>query len=199
MLQQSAWHCETLTAKYMIRLNIIPQNLKDEIRLENIYESYKSFLIFCCILLAPFIAVFFGLFFYLGSYGENVRNESSVSSESTENYANRVIEINSKLAFIEKMQEKEMRWTSFLADFSKNVSDGISIKSFSVKQAAGTLNISGQAKTRDALLEFERNLKAIKYLSGIEIPLQSLLEKEDIEFNLQLKINPNEFSSQQES
>jgi hypothetical protein len=182
-----------LISASMITLNIIPQELKKNIRLLEIYLSLKRLSMIIFLIIFVFIGVYYGFYFYLRFHLDEVLSESETLSEDTGEYTKKLAEINSRLDFSESLQKENVKWVDFLQDFSTHVNKGITLDSLNASKNAGTLQISGKAKSRDNLLDFEKNLKSLPYLSEINIPLQTLLEKEDIKFSILIKLNVYEF------
>ena len=178
----------------MINLNIIPEELKKTIKLKEIYRSYKKLILASSLSLIFFIGIYYAAFFYLDSHLNEIQIISSNLNKNTENYSKQISSINSKLDYIEEMQHENIKWIDLLTDLSSQVNPGILIQSINSIKSENTLNIRGEAKTRDSLLAFEKNLKSLSYLSNINIPLRTLIEKEDIKFDINVKIDLYEFT-----
>jgi len=46
------------------------------------------------------------------------------------------------------------------------------------------LNIKGVAQNRDILIDFQNNLEELSYFNDINVPISSLLQKENINFEI---------------
>ncbi len=177
----------------MIKLNILPQELKKDMRLEEIYIAYKRFLSVSIFMLILFSAFFYASLFYLDLNLKDFEKNTVGLNADTEMYTKKVSEISAKLEQIESLQKDNVRWSDFLSDFAAQTGEGITIHSLSSSRSSGLLAVKGIADTRDSMLAFERNLKNLPYLSEINIPLKTLLEKEDINFDIQIKANLYDF------
>ncbi|MCG2692600.1 PilN domain-containing protein [Candidatus Parcubacteria bacterium] len=51
-----------------------------------------------------------------------------------------------------------------------------------IDKVNSTINIEGNAQTREGLLGFQENLEDSSLFSKVEYPLSNLLEKQDIKF-----------------
>lgn len=178
----------------MIKLNIIPTELKKSIRLNEIYNSLNKIGILIVLIFAVFIGIYYASYIYLELHMTEVTLQSANLNKNTENYSNKIADINTKLKYIEKIQKNNIKWIDFLTDFSSHINDGVILKSLTASKSTGALVIRGEAKTRDSLLEFEKSIKSLPYLTEINIPLKNLLEKEDIAFDIKVKINLYEFA-----
>jgi len=53
--------------------------------------------------------------------------------------------------------------------------------------------LTGSAKLRDQLLVLKNNLESSELFSNVEIPLENLLKKEGVDFNIKADINLSQF------
>ena len=84
-------------------------------------------------------------------------------------------------------QREFVPWTLFIAELSKFTPPAISI--FNVNINSDNVTISGFATTRDALLEFQQALKDSNLFVESDVPLENLLTKENINFNIKAVLN----------
>jgi hypothetical protein len=50
------------------------------------------------------------------------------------------------------------------------------------------ISLIGKAKTRDDFLKFQEKIKTENCFSDVEVPLSSLVSKENVEFQINLKV-----------
>lgn len=72
--------------------------------------------------------------------------------------------------------------TPKLTELISNLPPDIKINSVQIDRINKNLILSGTAKTREALLNFQSKLQGITWLSGIETPASQLFQKENINF-----------------
>lgn len=65
----------------------------------------------------------------------------------------------------------------------------IKLSGFSINRESNTVIISGTAATRDAMLEYQKVVGTIEWIKGVTIPKSQLLQKENINFEIQGNIN----------
>lgn len=64
----------------------------------------------------------------------------------------------------------------------------IKINSLSIDHKTGNISMIGTAKTRDALLSFQADLKKYNWLADIQTPTSQLFQKENVSFEIKAKI-----------
>lgn len=74
-----------------------------------------------------------------------------------------------------------------LAALTTNVPSGVQINSTSIlftSAGAGTITISGKAKTRTALISFGKKIESVRIFKGASIPISNLVNETDIDFSV---------------
>ena len=102
-------------------------------------------------------------------------------------------DFNKKLKAVEMIQENHTLWINFFIDLVKLVPDNINLKNITIN--GNKILITGSAKTRDELLNFKENLENSEVMSQVIIPLDNLLKKEDVNFDLKADINLDELKT----
>lgn len=176
----------------MITLNIISPELKNEIKLKNIYQIVKS-----SFLLIGFFLIFYAIIlvssrFVLKSYLGEISRINNNANSSTNDTAKAVTDVNSKLKEVAAIQRDEINWLNLLELISKNTSSDIKYNKISMSRTNGLL-LSGESKTRDGLIKMKKFLDDSSFLSDVDFPISNLLEKENINFNITAKIKNYEF------
>ncbi len=97
--------------------------------------------------------------------------------------------LNKDLAFLDKHQKEQNRFSLFLENLAKDVPLGIQIKNFSIDKSK-QVNLRGFALTREALLIFKNTLENASYVSNFNFPLSNLTKAADIDFNLSFTYVP---------
>lgn len=176
----------------MITLNIISPELKNEIRLKNIYQIMKKSFILIGIFLIFYSIVLTSSKFILKSYLGEINQKNTSANEATEKTIKTVDDINKKLNEVTAIQKEEINWLSLLELISNNTSDEIRYDKVLMDKNNG-LTLSGQSKTRDGLIGIKKFLDERAFLYDINFPISNLLEKEDINFTITAKIKNYEF------
>ena len=92
-----------------------------------------------------------------------------------------------------KIQNNTISWSDFIEIISNNITQGIHISQISTNQKTNTFTLSGQADTRQDLLNLKKSLEKLNLFGEINIPIDILLQKENIAFSIQTKIISYEF------
>ena len=177
----------------MLQLNIISPELKREIKLTSIYQSLKNLYFFIGSMLLIYSVAFVASDIVLKNYYSGSLQKELVTSNSTENYSEKIKTINEQINYLESMQKEATNWSSLLLSLGEKANNNIKIAQISVNRQGDVIIISGEAKTRDSLLEFKSALENTGYLTEITLPIKSLLEKENINFTISAKFSKYEF------
>mgnify|MGYP003975772655 CR=1 FL=1 len=177
----------------MIKLNIISPELKKEIKFKYFYTSLKSILLL--LLVSMLIHSFFLLTakYILQAHANETDNRSILITSQTENYDKKVKNINSQVDYINKIQDETITWSKFIEILSNNIDSGIYISKFNTNQKSNAFNILGVAKTRQDLLNFKKSLEDLELFADISIPIDVLLQKENISFSIETSFKSYEF------
>jgi len=173
----------------MISLNLIPKDKKKELGLANFYITLKNIIILFLIITILVAISLLTTKAALQNYFNAVVNQSTLTTQYASSFNKGVQKFNKKLAAVESIQSNYIVWTNFFIEFSKLVPNDITINSIDVD--AKKILIFGQAKDRQDLLNLEKKLKASNLFDNVKIPLENLLRKTDIDFNIKADVNIN--------
>lgn len=187
----------------MLKLNLASPEYKKAIKIKRILSDVQSlFLHITFIVVVAAIILLIARKILDDNFIEAVGQTSLISRSPTENKKN--IEINKKIELAKEIQSNYIAWSRLIINFSKLVPDNIEINSLNVnpagKQNELMMNISGKAVNREDFLAFKENLLGAKDLfeeKEIDIPITSLFEKENIKFDINIKIKKEVLTSLQ--
>lgn len=178
----------------MITLNLISPEYKKTIKIKKILRDAQN--LFLCITLITIITAIVLLAarkVLEDHFVSTIGQTSLISRNQTEN--KKIVEINKKIQLAKQIQQDYIPWSRLIIHFSKLVPDNIIIDSFNVNPDANKnefkISLSGTAAVRNDFLDFKKKLLEAKKLfdeKDVEIPVANLFEKEDIKFNINLKI-----------
>ncbi len=171
----------------MIEINILPEESKRRIKTDNIYSSTKKMflvltlmvLFLSTILLLARIALKYQVDAFK-NFSE-IYEASSSTSPTTKNIEDEVI-------MIKKIQADHIDWYETIANLTAVLDGDIIVESISIDKDTASLSIGGVAKTREALLKLKANLEGAGKYSSIDFPVKTLLEKENIKFDIKMNI-----------
>ena len=172
----------------MMTLNLIPEGDKKELRLFSFYVMLKN-IIFVFLIGGSMIAS--GLLItrlYFQIKFNKLLDENYISSSVSRFSSNEIKKFNKQLNVIEEIQKDYLSWSTALYNFQKIVSDDIIINYFDLNKKNLEVKIRGAAATREGLVNFQNLINSSGYFQGFEVPLETLFEKENINFNFLLKL-----------
>jgi len=169
----------------MITLNLIPPEKKKSLRVTSILLIIKHNLI-----MLFFVIAFSAFVLLLGKaaideHFTNVVSQSTLTTKYARIFNYEIKDFNNKVDAAVEIQNKNIPWVIFFSDLAKQIPDGVKITYLEIKD--GNIAINGNAKTRNDLIQFKKNLENFKILTNVTIPLESMLKKENIDFNVKAK------------
>ncbi|MFA6551154.1 MAG: PilN domain-containing protein [Patescibacteria group bacterium] len=94
----------------------------------------------------------------------------------------RINQTNALLKFIREIKVDNRIWSELLVDITKKTPADVKISALEIDGVKRTIALRGLSLTRDSLLSFKDNLNQSKFLTGVNLPVQSLAQKENIIF-----------------
>ena len=177
----------------MITLNIIPPQLKKEIKIKTVYAALKDFYAIL------FINICFLGIILLASLGviqahfvKTIKN-SSLLTKSVENYEQQIKEINTKINEVEKIQAEAVNWSYLLSLLWEQTPKGIFFNKISLNKDKNSLILNGLSDTRENLLVLKSLIEDSGYFKNINFPISNLLKKENVNFTISAEIKSYDF------
>lgn len=177
----------------MIKLNIISPELKNDIKFKTFYTALRSILFLLFISLMVYSVLILTAKYILMAHANETKNRSILITSKTEDYDKQVKDINSQIDYINKIQTNTISWSDFIEVIANNITAGIHISQISADEKTKTFSISGRAETRQDLLNLKESLENLNIFGEINIPIDILLQKENISFSINTKIISYEF------
>lgn len=170
----------------MITLNLIPEKEKKELQMLNTYIAVKNFLL---VIIAGFIIsstmLLLGKIILLDHFTHAV--SSNVLGTISIKISNSAIKnIKKEINAVIQIQKGHINWIPFFIKFNSIANSGITISSLSVNDK-GNAAISGSAKIRQDLIDFEKNINSSGYFKEYKFPYDALFKKENIIFSINLE------------
>jgi Tfp pilus assembly protein PilN len=181
----------------MITLNIIPPELKKEIKIKKIYTALKDFYAVLFINICLIAIIYLTALGIIQAHFLKTINNTSLLIKSTKNYEQQIKEINTKIDEVEKIQSEAVNWSYLISSLFYSAPKGIFFNSVSANKEKNFIIINGVAAKRENLLAFNELLKKSKYFKNVNLPLSSLLKKENINFTITAEIKSYDFNQLQ--
>ena len=177
----------------MLKLNILPESFKKEVRLFSIYNVFRNI-----ILLFVFLTATVGIISLLGDavlqvYIDNCGSSRTMIQSNFQNLNARVKEAESKIDYIVSIQENAINWSKLIKDIMVKTNDNIVFSRIDINREKYQLDLFGHAETRSDLIRLKEEFENSDNYLTIDFPIQNILEKNDIDFDMLMTIDPYDF------
>jgi hypothetical protein len=172
----------------MLHLNLLSPRQKKEVEWRHVYEMIKrsGLVLFTFLVLASILFWVAGLMLR-NTLNETVDRTSSVPQKYRQDQLG--VDLDNRLQGISRIQDNFIPWSGFIEDISKYSNQGIIFRSIEIIREQEKINIKGNADTRSALLDFKQNLEESEKFDKIVFPIDNILKKEDVDFNIEVVID----------
>jgi Tfp pilus assembly protein PilN len=172
----------------MLTLNIIPEELKKEMVLKKLIKSTR--IILCCVSVSTLIyaLTLLGCRLILESRSKEISSQNIIVTKNTDNYSKQVKEINKQVAAIADIQQKNTYWVPLIKVLFNSIPDDIKLTRVAFNRPDSSLNIAGVAGTRSSLINLRQFLENNNNFSVTSFPVQNLIEKQNISFDIKLGV-----------
>ncbi len=175
-----------------IKLNLLPLERKEKIEEEKKFKKAFKWELELLFIVAVFLAMLFSISYILHINLAMAENNAGINGQDVERIKEigqfdiEIKKINIKMSEILKMQGGQLYWTNFFGKLNETVPPEIAVNSIVTDNYSA--KISGWARDRDILMTFKENLEKNDCFEGVDLPLSSLVAKENIDFTLGLSI-----------
>lgn len=176
----------------MLTLNLVSSGQKREIKLRHIYSLVKAVNLTLIIITIAIAIILLVAKIILQSKFNDIVNQTTLVTKTNQGYNNNVREINSKLNFIKKIQDEYIPWSNLIQALSEITPADTNFYYLKIDSVGQTISIKGKSGLRSSLLEFKEKMEALAYFKDIEFPIKNILEKENIDFEINARLNLSE-------
>lgn len=173
----------------MIEINLLPAQQKKAFETQETIKKvvYALIFLFSSILIS---AVF--IFLAQRIYTQNLQAKKEISS-SFEKYLNleknketleKIEKINTVFSQIENLEKSKSSVHGILIAVVNSTPGDINFSNIRVLIRDKKIELSGQAKKREALLEFQKNLQKSQYFENLSSPISNITSPENINFSI---------------
>jgi Tfp pilus assembly protein PilN len=96
--------------------------------------------------------------------------------------------LNSLLTQTETIQRQYIHWIPILTEIAAAIPQSVQVDRLTIEWDAKKLSIAGTAPSRDDLLAIKTNLSALSWVKPFDIPIEQLIEKNNLPFALSLTL-----------
>jgi len=173
-------------------LNILPENVKSDIKLNHIYLKLKKGLILSAIIILLPTILLLANYFLLNNIQSNWLTSNNLSTNQQDNITaitNKIINYNQLIQKTTQIQAGHYNPVILISHFSSLIPEGVVINHLDISIADKTIAFSGYADSRDKLIDLENNFSQDDLFSNFAYPISNLTEKENIYFDLEGQLN----------
>lgn len=180
--------------EFNIRLNLIPPEKKKEIAKSNHLKLVIGTEFFLTLIIVCFFGVLLSLRYIL-SLSYEARANFLAKGRETEQYERIMYfdeqfkKINKQVSAVISVKKDQLFWSFLLEKLSQLVFSGIEINTLDTNDYL--VSIIGTANSRNDLILFKEKLESEKCFSDIDLPISDLVNKDNVEFQIDFKINQN--------
>ena len=171
-----------------IKLNLLSPNKKKRAQQLVCFMFSKYILeiaIFMCSLIAT--SLIWSWLILQNGYSEIAASSALVNREYTSHNMD-IRKINKISRNINEASRAYMAVTPKLLEIIEKLPGDIKLNSLHIDRREQTLSISGVAKTRTDLLDYQKKLSEVSWINKVEAPNSKLFQKENISFQFKTKL-----------
>ena len=173
----------------MLTLNLISREQKKEIKLHYFYGLIKKTSLILIIIITIITIIFLIAKIIIQIQFNKIVEQTTLVTKNSQSYNSKIREINNKLNFVSKIQDDFIPWSDLIKNVMNITPSDINFYYFKLNVDEKTIKIKGIAKLRNSLLDFKTKMQAIPELKDIDFPIKNILEKENIDFEINCKLN----------
>lgn len=153
------------------------------------FKNLLEMCLFVCVIIGLVLA---GGRWFLQNYFNDLTSQLVAVANQKNDINQRVKTINSTINKLESAQKEYVSWTPILSQVGSAVPSTITLESMVLDKQLLVFTFTGVAKTRADLLSFQESLRALPFVSRVDLPLSQLTEKENIPFIISAAIKAEE-------
>ncbi len=173
----------------MLTLNLISEELKKEIKLRHLYLFIKKINLVLIIITIVIAIVLLVTKTILQLRFNTIVEQTTLVTRNNQGYNNKIKSINSRIDFVETIQNNFIPWSNLLEIVADITPKDVGLNYLKINFEEQTIKIRGNAGLRESLLDFKQKMEATDIFKNINFPIKNILEKENINFDIDAKIN----------
>lgn len=181
----------------MIETNLLPDNLKEELKKRSKARRIIIMLIFFVLCTGIFSLVIMNFEQVTSSELEMLKNQitnAKLLPANTEliRKQKELDKLKSLTTNLAKVQADQQYVTPFLSSVLNSVPEGVKMEDVAMDFLENKTTLRGNASSRDTLLSLIDNLKKNPTVSRVDNPLSNLVSQTNINFEIEIINNPSE-------
>jgi hypothetical protein len=127
--------------------------------------------------------------FVLNDNLKTINKQSLLIDKNTQSYNQRAREINDKIKTVDQIVSSDCDCNAVIGRLVSLLPGGVKLSYLKIDRETGKAKLSGLAEKRDDLLSLKDNIDSSGFLGEIKLPVNSILEKENIRFNIESELD----------
>ncbi len=175
-----------------IRLNLLPKKRMKEIRRKTVLRFIIWQEMVVIFIIALFMSAIYGVNDIVKLRLDETNKESMMQMTGSDykkmkNYEQSFEDIGNKLFLLQKIQRNDADWLNIFMKINNIVPNGVAISS--LKNENYDIVLRGVATTRADLIDLKNGFDKEECFFDVSIPLSDIVLKNDIDFQLEFKVN----------
>jgi len=175
----------------MITINLISPEQKKNLEQQKVYAAICLSVSVIFIFTAIFSGLLLGSKYYLELRLGGILAQNAQGINQAQNLALNVKKINNKIEAVSDIQKGYYRWSPVLAKLAQLTPAEISFAELDLYKQDEIIEIKGLAKTRNDLINYQKTLENSGWFKKIDLPLESLISKENNNFDIKATLDLN--------
>ena len=173
----------------MLTLNLVSKELREDIKSKHIYNLLKKI----CLLIIT-VSIFISIILLsakimMQNNFNKIVEQTTLVTGTSSSYNQKVNTINSKISSVKNIQNNYIALSYLIESLSKITPNSLSYSMMEINIEEKKMELRGSADDRDDLLAIKKGLGELGVFENIESPIQNILQKKDINFQINANIN----------
>lgn len=173
----------------MIELNLLSSTEKTNSNLMWKFVIMKTVILIILTLSFVISAVLFGAKLLLLQKFNEVQEQAVAINIGHQKINERVNSYNRQIRILHDIQQEYIDWPLFLYNLNNQISTGVYLSRIEINMPEKRVGLIGISNTREDLLTLKQSLEECNLISDIDLPLNTLLKKQNIDFSITGTIN----------
>ncbi len=171
----------------MIILNLLPPLKKAQLLSEKNFSRIRRIIISFFVVCALAVALTLTTRYLIQTEVQKVQSEIDGLKQTLQTSGHAptddlVKKINQKANILFTVQKNYIKWSTVLTTIGQAVGQNVTLQTIGVTPEDNKITISGTARTRTDLIDFQNKLKNVSFLENLDYPTAYLTIKENIPF-----------------
>jgi len=173
----------------MITLNLIPPTQKNIYKNSRLYQLIKEAVMLIFLFTAIISIMLLLSRYFLEEQLADLAQRNAANIRSNEAVNRRITDINTKIITASGIQKNFQPITPLLVAISQAAGNNIAYSQIKFFRQQTLLELTGQAKTRNDLMELKKRLENSPWAKNVDLPLTNLVSKENNNFIIKINVD----------